>query len=115
MIPRAGAQGTCAPIFWNAPLGAASAPLKSWLPAYGLSCGISASRADLDKAVPAFTSWRLADLPKYLTAEQVDRLIAGCDGGSPERRRDRAIIMLLARLGLRAGDVARLCIADIEW
>src|SRR5260370_40624559 len=72
-------------------------------------------RADLDKAVPAFASWRLADLPKYLTAEQVDRLIAGCDGRSPERRRDRAIIMLLARLGLRAGDVARLRIADIEW
>jgi len=72
-------------------------------------------RADLDQAVPAFTSWRLADLPKYLTAEQVDRLIAGCDGRSPERRRDRAIIMLLARLGLRAGDVARLRIADIEW
>jgi len=65
--------------------------------------------------VPAFTSWRLADLPKYLTAEQVDRLIAGCDGRSPERRRDRAIIVLLARLGLRAGDVARLRIADIEW
>jgi integrase len=72
-------------------------------------------RADLDKAVPAFASWRLADLPKYLTAEQVDRLIAACDGRSAERRRDRAIIMLLARLGLRAGDVARLRIADIEW
>src|SRR5271155_2484549 len=72
-------------------------------------------RADLDRAVPAFACWRLADLPKYLTTEQVDRLIAACDGGSPERRRDRAIIMLLARLGLRAGDVARLRIADIEW
>jgi site-specific recombinase XerD len=47
-------------------------------------------RADLDKAVPAFTSWRLADLPKYLTAEQVDRLIAGCDGWSPEGRRSTA-------------------------
>jgi site-specific recombinase XerD len=72
-------------------------------------------RADLDRAVPAFACWRLADLPKYLTAEQVDRLIAACDGKSPERRRDRAIIMLLARLGLRAGDVARLRITDIEW
>jgi site-specific recombinase XerD len=72
-------------------------------------------RADLDRAVPAFACWRLADLPKYLTAEQVDRLIAACDGKSPERRRDRAIIMRLARLGLRAGDVARLRITDIEW
>jgi site-specific recombinase XerD len=72
-------------------------------------------QADLDQAVPAFASWRLAELPRYLTADQVDRLIAACDGGSPQRRRDRAIILLLVRLGLRAGDVARLRIADVEW
>jgi integrase len=72
-------------------------------------------QADLDKAVPAFASWRLAELPRYLTAGQVDGLIAACDGNSRERRRDRAILLLLARLGLRAGDVARLRIADIEW
>lgn len=71
--------------------------------------------ADLDNAVPAFACWRLAELPKYLTAEQVERLIAACDGDEPGRRRDRAIILLLARLGLRAGDVARLRIGDIEW
>jgi integrase len=50
-----------------------------------------------------------------LTAEQVDSLIAACDGRSPARRRDRAIILLLARLGLRAGDVAGLRVGDIEW
>lgn len=72
-------------------------------------------QADLDKAVPAFASWRLAKLPRYLAAEQVGRLIAACDGTSPQRRRDRAILLLLARLGLRAGDVARLRLADIEW
>jgi site-specific recombinase XerD len=72
-------------------------------------------KADLDKAVPAFASWRLADLPKYLTREQVMALIAACDGGSPVRRRDRAILLLLSRLGLRAGDVARLRLGDIEW
>ena len=72
-------------------------------------------QADLDQAVPTFASWRLARLPRYLTAEQVDSLIAACDGSSPARRRDRAIILLLARLGLRAGDVAGLRIADIEW
>jgi integrase len=65
--------------------------------------------------VPAFACWRPAELPKYLTAEQVERLIAACDGDEPGRRRDRAIILLLARLGLRAGDVARLRIGDIEW
>lgn len=72
-------------------------------------------QADLHDAVPAFAAWRLAELPRYLTAEQVDRLIAACDGRSPERRRDRAIILLLVRLGLRAGDVAHLRLADIEW
>ena len=72
-------------------------------------------QADLDLAVPAFASWRLARLPRYLTAEQVDSLIAACDGSSPGRRRDRAMILLLARLGLRAGDVAGLRTDDIEW
>ena len=72
-------------------------------------------QADLDQAVPTFASWRLARLPRYLTVEQVDSLIAACDGSSPARRRDKAIILLLARLGLRAGDVAGLRIGDIEW
>jgi len=72
-------------------------------------------KADLDKAVPAYASWRLAALPKYLTAEQVDALIAACNGSSPAQRRDRAILLLLSRLGLRAGDVARLRLGDIEW
>jgi len=72
-------------------------------------------QADLHEAVPAFAAWRLADLPRYLTPDQVDRLIAACNGRSRERRRDRAVILLLVRLGLRAGDVARLRIDDIEW
>jgi len=72
-------------------------------------------QSDLDQVVPTFASWRLARLPRYLTAEQVASLIAACDGVSPNRRRDRAIILLLARLGLRAGDVAALRISDIEW
>jgi site-specific recombinase XerD len=71
--------------------------------------------ADLDRAVPGFASWRLAELPRYLTAEQVTSLITACDGVSPRRRRDRAILLLLVRLGLRAGDVAQLRLADIEW
>lgn len=69
----------------------------------------------LDQAVPTFASWRLARLPKYLTTKQVDILIAACDGKSSARRRNRAIILLLARLGLRAGDVAGLRVGDIEW
>jgi site-specific recombinase XerD len=72
-------------------------------------------RAGLADVVPGYAHWRLADLPRYLAAEQVNRLIAACDGEAVERRRDRAILLLLARLGLRAGDVAQLRLDEIEW
>lgn len=72
-------------------------------------------QAGLDIVVPAYAHWRLADMPRYLTAEQVNRLITACDGDSIARRRDRAIVVLLARLELRAGDVAQLRLVDIEW
>jgi site-specific recombinase XerD len=54
-------------------------------------------------------------MPRYLATEQVNCLIAACNGEAPARRRDRAIILLLVRLGLRAGDVAQLRLDDIEW
>ena len=72
-------------------------------------------RAGLADVVPGYAHWRLADLPRYLAAEQVNRLIAACDGEVVAHRRDRAIVLLLARLGLRAGDVAQLRLDDIEW
>jgi integrase len=45
----------------------------------------------------------------------VQRLIAACDGADPGRLRDRAIVLMLVRLGLRAGDVAQLRLTDIDW
>ena len=72
-------------------------------------------RVGLDSAVPAYAHWQLADMPRYLSPEHVNRLIAACDGDVLARRRERAIILLLVRLGLRAGDVAQLRLADIEW
>jgi len=45
----------------------------------------------------------------------VERLIASCDHSSPVGRRDRAILLLLARLGLRAGDIVQLRLTDIDW
>jgi site-specific recombinase XerD len=72
-------------------------------------------RADLDRAVPTLAHWRLAALPRPLTSEQVERVVAACEGDSPRRIRDRAIILLLLRLGLRADDVAAMRIADLEW
>lgn len=73
------------------------------------------SRDDLSLAIPAIAHWRLARLPRCLSADEVVRLIAACDGTGFRRRRDRAIILLLARLGLRAGDVAGLRLEDIDW
>jgi site-specific recombinase XerD len=70
---------------------------------------------DLALAVPAVAHWRLARQPCCLTDEEVTRLIAACDGPSPGRLRDRAILLLLTRLGLRAGDVAELRFRDIDW
>ncbi|MBV8442478.1 MAG: tyrosine-type recombinase/integrase [Hyphomicrobiales bacterium] len=72
-------------------------------------------QAGLADVVPGYARWRLAEMPRYLTAEQVNRLIAASDSQVVERRRDRAILLLLARLGLRAGDVAQLRLDDIEW
>jgi hypothetical protein len=51
-------------------------------------------QAGLDGAVPAYAHWQLADMPRYLSTEQVDRLIAACDGDAGARRRDRAIVLL---------------------
>ena len=69
----------------------------------------------LDRAIPTVACWRLASLPRCLTATEVQRVLDSCDGDSPRGIRNRAIILLLARLGLRAGDVAGLRLSDIDW
>lgn len=73
------------------------------------------SSDDLALAVPAIACWRLARLPRCLSEEELARVITACDGTTPGRLRDRAILLLLSRLGLRAGDVARLRLSDIDW
>ncbi|MGH9627146.1 MAG: site-specific integrase [Bryobacteraceae bacterium] len=69
----------------------------------------------LDAAIPTPADWRLASLPRYLQPEDVERLIASCDRASAVGWRDRAILLLLARFGLRAGDVVHLRLSDIDW
>lgn len=71
--------------------------------------------ADLYGAVPVLAHWRLSSLPRYLQPEEVERIISSCDPNSPIGRRDRAILLLLARLGLRAGDIVKLRLGDIDW
>lgn len=66
-------------------------------------------------AVPRIANWKLSSLPRYISAQDVERLIAGCDPGSPRGSRDRALILLLSRLALRAGDVRDLRLTDIDW
>jgi site-specific recombinase XerC len=70
---------------------------------------------DLVAAVPGIAKWRLASLPRYIGAADIDRLIAVCDPDCAAGARDRAIIVLLARLGLRAGDVRDLLLGSIDW
>ena len=69
----------------------------------------------LEHAVPTVAMWRLVSLPRYLPAEEVERLIDSCDPSSPLGARDRAILLLIARLGLRASDVSALKFSDLLW
>lgn len=70
---------------------------------------------DLDEAVPKVPRWRLAKLPRYLPVDDVERLIAACHRQSPVALRDRSLLLLLARLGLRASDVVGLRLGDLDW
>jgi site-specific recombinase XerD len=69
----------------------------------------------LDAAIPTVAHWRLSSLPRYLQPEEVERVIASCDPCTLSGKRDRAILLLLARLGLRAGDIVQLRMGDINW
>jgi integrase/recombinase XerD len=72
-------------------------------------------RAGLLGAIPVVPCWRLTSLPRYLPPEDVERLIACCNPASRVGKRDRAILLLLARLGLRAGDIVQMRLTDIDW
>jgi len=66
-------------------------------------------------SVPRVASWRLASLPRGLAGAEVERLLTSCDRSRATGRRDVAILTLLVRLGLRAGEVAGLGLDDIDW
>ena len=66
-------------------------------------------------AIPRFASWKLSSLPRYLEPPVVQRVIDACPPSSPLLRRDRAILLLLSRLGLRGGDIGRVTFCDIDW
>jgi len=70
---------------------------------------------ELIAAVPGIAQWKLSSLPRYISANAIEQLVATCDPTITAGARDRAVILLLARLGLRAGDARDLRLADIDW
>jgi integrase len=70
---------------------------------------------DLSSVVPSVAGWRLSALPVGADDDAVAALLACCDRGTAVGRRDLAVLLLMARLGLRAVEVARLCLEDVDW
>lgn len=74
-----------------------------------------AAPSGLDRAIPSVRRARHASLPPHLSSEQLARLLERAAAPRPAEYRDRAILLLLARLGLRAGEVAALEFDDLDW
>lgn len=75
--------------------------------------GVTAS--PLAGAVPTAAGWKLSGLPRHLTQQEAARMVESCDLATVAGRRDRAVLLLLARMGLRAGEAAGLRLDDIDW
>lgn len=72
-------------------------------------------RVDWAACVPPVANWRLAELPKSLEPAEVERLLQACDQYTIGGQRDYAILLLLARLGLRACEIVALRLEDVDW
>jgi integrase/recombinase XerD len=70
---------------------------------------------DLDAAVPIVANWSMTSIPRAISVDHVRQLLASIDRHTPIGRRDYAVLLLLARLGLRASAVAFLELDDIDW
>jgi len=71
--------------------------------------------ADLAVAVPSVRRWRKSTVHPYLRPEEVERLLRACDTATDSGRRDHAVLLLLARLGMRAREVAAMQLEDLRW
>ncbi len=76
---------------------------------------VGALPSGVDGAVPTVRQWKQAPLPPALSDEDVQRVLASVDETSVAGARDRAVLLLLTRLGLRASDVAALTVDAIDW
>ena len=79
------------------------------------TCAQGMTTPGLQHSVPAVARWRLSSLPRYLVPEDVNRVVSSCDLSKHGGIRDRAILLLLARLALRAGDIVTLTLDDVDW
>jgi site-specific recombinase XerD len=68
---------------------------------------------DLATCVPTIATWSLSNLPRFLAGEQIQKILASCD--KETSKRDYALLLLLARLGLRAGEAVALTLDDFDW
>jgi integrase/recombinase XerD len=86
--------------------------LRSFL-RYARYCGYF--KPDLAAAIPRVAGWSMTSIPKAIPPKDAQRVLTSCDRRSAVGRRDYAMLLLLARLGLRAGEVASLALDDIDW
>jgi site-specific recombinase XerD len=71
--------------------------------------------SDLAAAVPTVANWRLSRVPGVLPPEQIDRLLHSCDQSTLVGQRDYTVLLLLVRLGLRAGELVAMRLEDLHW
>jgi site-specific recombinase XerD len=70
---------------------------------------------DLATCVPTIATWSLSKVPRFLAGEQIQKILGSCDRETAIGKRDYALLLLLARLGLRAGEVVALTLDDFDW
>ena len=70
---------------------------------------------NLAAAVPTPNQWRFSNLPKFLEPKQVETVLKSCDQSTTVGQRDYTVLLLLSRLGLRAGEVVAMTLDDVDW
>ena len=73
------------------------------------------TKVNLADAVPSVRRWRKATTHTFLQPKEVDQLLRACDCGTATGRRDHAVLLLLARLGMRAREVSAMQLEDLRW
>jgi integrase/recombinase XerD len=76
---------------------------------------VGITETDLSGAVPSVKTTRFGALPTGVDAEVLKALLHSCDLTTARGLRDHAILLLMARLGLRASEIARMCLEDLHW